>query len=524
MGELVYQLLLPRSLVDSYRTGFDIGGGFAVDAHELQGVEDFAGLVRLSGGGMEGTPYPEHELFILRLPASPFVRARKAVGPLHPHSLLGGIVETGDFDGSGLTHWGESHVAHLLWIEPTRLVPGSELWQLRPKAQESQGYVSHHLATYHGLAWGWEFGATHGGETYGTEGDAPTQTDDSTPAEDQTSKRNFIAAPPSIFTGPVLRRPWGIVAADVHTRGNQLHAATLVAPQLPQNEEGFELLASGLWAKRIEPKRACVSEAATESENEAAAAGERAGESEIFEYSLFARDRGIPVRILRILNMGTPSQSTQRDGNGDVKEPRRVNVSMEPSTQGSSSQLMAYVTPLLVDAPLAQALGYTRLTQGVFTALRPLAELAEQSVCKWIPQRWDVHDLVSVESEKELSTSTPDLLSTLALLLAHVAPTGWEEIDLHIHMKGERRIRFAARARVGKGGAHATPADTQAAQTLTGEDAYIPIPRLPTAAFHVLEALRQNLTQPERGAPTDLSFEFGTTGHVDVNLRFDEEK
>lgn len=246
---VIYQLAVSPGQADSYlEHGFDFVAGFAVDARDAAEVTDVGELIELLCCAMPGSPFsPDTPIDILHVPTGPFIQTREAVGPLHPHAFLGGIVEAQPFNGTGIARTGTVSTP-LLWMEPTRLTDGSQLWRFYPGISEPEL-----RGVYHGAAWGWETVKTG----------------------------SFTACVPSQFIGPVTMRPWGLAPVDVELddTGTAPAALTIVAPSEPP-EEGFEELPTGLWAKRIEFHEGL----------------------DVFEYQAQGRLKSIPVRVLRHLS------------------------------------------------------------------------------------------------------------------------------------------------------------------------------------------------------------------------------
>ena len=244
---VVYQLAVTPWQANRYLSeGAEDFCGFAVDAASVEDVRDAGCLRELLLCKVNEANFPADEpLHILKAPIDPFVHTRRAVGPLHPDAFLGGVTEDAPYDPSGVVSAGGA-TAELLWIEPGRLTPGSELWRFRPGDPNPEL-----AAVYHGVAWGWENART--GE--------------------------FVAAKPSKLMGPVVKREWGTAAVDVETDGGKPTAVTLVSPQKPP-ESGFERLSTGLWAKRIEYSDGL----------------------NVYENYLSALARGVPVRVTRLAN------------------------------------------------------------------------------------------------------------------------------------------------------------------------------------------------------------------------------
>lgn len=240
-----YTLPLTPGQVSGYtENGLDFISGFAVESDEIESITEPNDLIDLFQVGFEGGPFVKDEpLYVLDLAAGPFVHARKAVGPLEEGAFLGGIFEVIPFLGNGVAKAGDVET-DLLWIEPTRLTAGSQIWKFVPGGEPEL------VAAYHGIAYGWE------------------------------TEDGFKAMVPSAFLGSVIKRSWGEVPCDVEVgEDGKLEAITLVAPQNIDAEEGFTELESGLWGKRV---------AYTE-------------DMEVYEAQKIGKVDGVPVRILRPL-------------------------------------------------------------------------------------------------------------------------------------------------------------------------------------------------------------------------------
>lgn len=216
---VTYLLAVSEPQADAFLDqGYDLVAGFAVDAAAAAEVTDVSDLMDLLCLRFPGSPYAEDKpLDIIHLPADPFVQARHAVGPLHPGSFRGGVIEHSPFDGSGVARGGGIET-DLLLVDPCRLTPGTRLWRFHPGKSEPEL-----RGVYHGIAFGWE----------------------------NLNTGTFKAGMPSQFVGTVIQRDWGAVPCDVEYDADGPTALTLVAPTNPQHEAGFEQLESGMWAKRI---------------------------------------------------------------------------------------------------------------------------------------------------------------------------------------------------------------------------------------------------------------------------------
>lgn len=214
-----YMLAVSQPQADSFlNEGYDAVAGFAVDATVGQMVTDIPDLMDLLCLRFPNSPFHEDEpIDVIHLVADPFVQARKAVGPLHPESFRGGVIEYPPFDGSGVARGGPIET-DLLLVDPCRVTAGSRLYRIYPGNPEPEL-----RGVYHGIAFGWESVAT------GT----------------------FKAGTPSQFLGAVVKRDWGSVPCDVEVEDGAPVALTLVSPKEPEQEGGFEELESGMWAKRV---------------------------------------------------------------------------------------------------------------------------------------------------------------------------------------------------------------------------------------------------------------------------------
>ena len=193
--------------------------GFAVNAADVTDMEDVGDFIDLFGSAIDPENFsPTDPIHILRVPTNPFVQTVRAVGPTHPDALLGGITESPPYDGSGIAHGGGT-LTDLLWIEPTRLTAGAELWRHYPGTPFPEL-----CGIYYGAALGWR----------------NMRTDE------------FVASAPSDLIGPVIKREWGQLPVDVEVENGEPVAVTMVSPINPPQEEGFAQVSSGMWVKRIE--------------------------------------------------------------------------------------------------------------------------------------------------------------------------------------------------------------------------------------------------------------------------------
>lgn len=226
-------------------TGYDVVSGFAVDAAAAASVTEVGDLIDLLCLRFPDSPFSDGKpIDIIHVPADPFTTDRLAVGPLHPQAIQGGVIEFGNYDGSGVARGGGVET-ELLLLDPCRITAGSILWRFYPGQPEPE-----HRGTYHGLAFGWE----------------------------NAESGTFKAGIPTPYLGPLIRRSWGSIPCDVELGENGEPASvTMVSPVEPKGENGFEQVESGMWAKRVE-----VDETA-----------------DIFTDVVTGQVSGIPVRIVR---------------------------------------------------------------------------------------------------------------------------------------------------------------------------------------------------------------------------------
>lgn len=252
-----YQLLLSPHQVDLFRQGFDICGGFALPAEEVSEIRDIPTLLQIGQGTLEGAPYSAaDDLFLLRVPAHPLIQARLACGPVDVRAVMGGVVEVPPFTGTGevtFTVAGEARSCELYWMEPARVVDGTEVIRLGTDGLEQVEL------TYRGIELGWE-DHTQGG---------------------------FHVGLPSQFLGSMIARPWGTLPAEVHYVDDRPHHVTMLATNNPEYEEGFIQGENGLWAKEL-PYSSSL---------------------DLFQLRAMARYRNVPVAVLTAFAQPIPGQA-----------------------------------------------------------------------------------------------------------------------------------------------------------------------------------------------------------------------
>lgn len=344
--------------------GLDYISGLAVDSSSVDGLTDIGRLIELFQIGFDGSPFaPDKPIHLMKLVPGPLVQCRRAVGPLQPGAFLGGIIEVTPFRGDGRATSGDINT-DLLWVEPARVTAESTIIRINPDGTTDT------IAAYHGIAYGWE------------------------------TEDGFQAIVPSSFIGTVINRSWGEVPCDVELddEGKPV-AVTLVAPVAVDEEEGFEELDSGLWAKRIAYHE----------------------DLDIYESQKIARVDNVPARLLRVV---------RKDGKN-----------------------MAEAQALLPDAPYARANGYQRYASGVFVKLIGLEGLKAQ-VRKVTPKRW-VTGTITPATSADLASldlaNSRDIIPEMFKLLANAAPSSYEKLELLLQLVG-RHVTYYAAAKTGPEG------------------------------------------------------------------------
>lgn len=349
-----YSLPLTQGQINGYlKNGLDYVSGLAVVSENLEEIESIAELIELYQIGFKGSPFtPENDFYVMELQNGPLVQSRHAVGPLHPDAFLGGVFEVIPFDGSGQAAAG-TVVTELLWVEPTRVTEGSIIWKYSPDSEEREM-----VAAYHGVAYGWE------------------------------TEDGFKAITPSNFLGLVIKRSWGEIPCDLELVDGQPISVTLVAPANPSQEDGFEQIESGLWAKRI---------AYTE-------------DMEIYEAQKIARIDNVPSRVLRPI---------RRDG-----------------------ETLLEVQSLLPDAPYSRANGFSRYAPTVFVKAVPIEGVKAQARVA-TPKRWVVDEInpaVPEDMKNRDLTDTKSLIPDIFKLMVNTVPTGFDTITLFMQIVGNHFV------------------------------------------------------------------------------------
>lgn len=360
----MYQVVVSPTLADLYLTeGLDTVTGFVVPAEAVASVTDVTDLIDLFQVGVRGAPFaPDRPIDVLKVPASPFFQVMPAVGPRHPSAVFAGVAEAPPFNGTGIAEAAGVRT-ELGWLAPNRLTAGTQLWRFFPgnPVPELRG-------VYHGVAWGWQ----------------------------NVSADTYVAAPPSYAMGPIIMRDFGPVPVEVEIgAGGVPEAVTLVTGAQPP-EEGFELLPSGVWAKRIEFHSGL----------------------DIFEIHANGRVRGVPVRITRIV-------------------------------QSPEGELLGECVSLLPDVSYATDRGFNRVQPGTFLATVPHDMIQDETNREIRPVTWDPASFPFVTASNMAPRNDSQRAEDAFMLAASIAPSGWERFMAVFQIVGAS-THFAAGAWIGE--------------------------------------------------------------------------
>ncbi|QJC21177.1 hypothetical protein [Arcanobacterium buesumense] len=346
--------------------GYDLVAGFAVDAAEVAEVTDVSALLDLLHLRFPDSPFSDDApLDVLHIPADAFTHARQAVGPLHPQAFRGGVIDFAPYDGTGVAEGGGVRT-DLLLLDPCRLTAGSRLWRFFPG--ESEPVLR---GVYHGIAFGWE----------------------------NIETGSFVAGVPSPYAGAVVQRDWGEIPCDVEVVDGQPVALTLVAPFAPDNEEGFEQLNNGLWAKRIAYDDSL----------------------RVFTQLAVAQLSGIPVRILRAVST-------------------------------SDGEIKFHIVSLLTDAPYCSQVNFQRWAGATYTALAAPEHLENKGKQEATPVSWSVADRPAVTATRTEPFNITDqnaLVQEVFNLLGQTTPPSWTEVSLQVQIIGDHVV-YEANAKLGE--------------------------------------------------------------------------
>lgn len=223
MTQMLQKAVTPAMSAAYLEKGFDRVAGFVVPAAEVASVTSTAGLMKLHGLDFPGSPFrADAPVDVLHTPQPETAQLIRATGgaTAEQRTATGGpILEPAPFTGTGLAE-ADDVVVTLLWLEHTRLMPGSRLWRFHPDRSEPEL-----IGTYHGPAFGWQ---------------------------DHRADDALHLVAPSTFVGPSARTTDGVFAADLETDDDgAVLAVTLVAATAAAEAQGFARTEGGVWAKRV---------------------------------------------------------------------------------------------------------------------------------------------------------------------------------------------------------------------------------------------------------------------------------
>ncbi|MDD7385364.1 MAG: hypothetical protein SPI12_00590 [Actinomycetaceae bacterium] len=492
----IYQLAVTAEQMHGFLDrGIDLCGGFAVDAQVLSGVTDSRTLRRLmrftfTGTSLDTARALTQPLFMLTIPSTPFLSVRAAVGPLQEHAVFGGIIFP-PLDARGILQAHEPKAvqpsAHdesrtpgvtvrspLLWIQPTRLPTGSQLWKFFPHPAVTPEL----LGTYTGLEHGWR-----------------------TPSGDEH------AIVPSPFIGPVVRREWGIVPVDVHTDDDGKPVAVTMVSPTPPTEAGFHQLPNKLWVKRLTIE----------------------DERDITEMRAMGTYRGMPVQILRsVFSDPARSNPNKKMGNtsadAQVASERTADSSAPQAPQSAEPQpgqpqlnlsqhlqpgILAHITPMIVDSAYAQALGFQIAAPGLMQAFVPFTDLEGRYVDVATARSWELQTAAAATSTPSKALNMHNsgdlvaaILKMLTTVIPHHSPT-WRSISIDVQLVG------------------ASIAYTGVIQF--DDETTLTLNHIPTAVFHYLAQLKILMYRKDSGTFYAAHFDFQADGQVEAALYTDEE-
>lgn len=224
MSAPVLQKAVTPQMAQAYlKQGLDRVAGYVVYAAEVAQITSTADLFELYGLGFPGSPHqPDQPIHILHVPQPPTASIFRAQGGTSMEAVKeagGGFLERPPFRGDGTTGVGDLTV-ELMFLEHTRLTPGTRLWRFDPGADEPTL-----VGTYHGVVFGWQ---DH------EDGDA------------------FRPMPTRGLVGPVALTDDGVFPADVKTREDGTpNVITVVSYLEGAAQQGFTQTKSGTWARQL---------------------------------------------------------------------------------------------------------------------------------------------------------------------------------------------------------------------------------------------------------------------------------
>lgn len=258
---ILQKAVTPQMAAAYVRQGLDRVAGYVVRANEVATVTSTADLIELHGLAFEGSPFrADQPIHVLHLPQPPSGMLLRASGGTTPEQVAqrgGGFLERPPFRGDGKAAVGDLEV-DLMWLEHTRLTPGTRLWRFDPGADEPTL-----VGSYHGVVFGWQ---------------------------DHENDDAFRVLATRGMVGTVAVTADGVFPCDVRTddEGNPT-VVTVVAYSQEAEAKGFTKTKAGTWARQL-----AFREVTALAENHAS-----------------ARWHGLPVRII--------DEGTGQDGKNYVR-------------------------------------------------------------------------------------------------------------------------------------------------------------------------------------------------------------
>ena len=220
---ILQKAVTPQMAAAYVRQGLDRVAGYVVRAAEVASVTSTADLIELHGLTFESSPFrADQPVHVLHLPQPASGLLLRATGGTTPEQVAergGGFLERPPFRGDGKAAVGDLEV-DLMWLEHTRLTPGTRLWRFDPGADEPVL-----VGSYHGVVFGWQ---------------------------DHEHDDAFRVLPTRGMVGTVAVTKDGSFPCDVRTDddGNPT-VVTLVAYTDQAESRGFRKTKAGTWAKQM---------------------------------------------------------------------------------------------------------------------------------------------------------------------------------------------------------------------------------------------------------------------------------
>lgn len=221
---VILQKAVTPQMAQAYlRQGLDRVAGYVVRASEVSSISTPEDLIELHGLTFEGSPFaPDRPVHVLHLPQPPAASLYAATGGTSREAAAargGAFVERPPFRGDGKAAVGDLEV-DLMWLEHTRLSPGSRLWRFEPGTDEPVL-----VGTYHGVVFGWQ---DH------EEGDV------------------FRPLATRGLVGTIAATEQGVFPCDVRTKEDGTpNLVTIVSYAPDAGERGFTRTKAGTYARQL---------------------------------------------------------------------------------------------------------------------------------------------------------------------------------------------------------------------------------------------------------------------------------